>query len=138
MASERIIYWVAVAVLALFVGNHFANEYEGGCIADRAMATVQQLSGEAMHFVAMAQTMLGSTPRFAGPEVAAAQVQSQFASMQAGIAQQQAACARLEAQRARMMALEQIQHMRVRVVCPRQRLSVQIPQPAASVHDGTI
>jgi hypothetical protein len=138
MASERTIYWMAVAVLALFAGNHFANKYDGSCLADRAMATVQRLSGEATHFAARAQSMFSGESRFAAPELAMARVQGQFASMQAGIARQQAACARLEAQRARMMALEQIQHVRVRVACPRQSVRVEIPQSPAIVHDGTI
>jgi hypothetical protein len=129
MASERTTYWMAVAVLTLFVGNHFANKYDGSCVADRAVAAVQRLSGGATRFAARAQSMFSGESRFAAPELAMARVQGQFASMEAGIARQQAACARLEAQRGRMMALEQMQNMRVRVVCPRQRLSVQIPQP---------
>jgi hypothetical protein len=138
MASERILYWAAVVVLAVFVGNHFANKYNGGCLADRAMATVQGLSGEATHFVAFAQDMLGGTPRFAGPELAMARVQSHFASMQADLARQQAACARLEAQRARMMALEQMQNVRIRAICPRQSVRVEVPQAPTVSHDGTI
>jgi len=138
MASEKILYWAAVAVLAVFVGNHFANKYNGGCLADRAMAAVQRLSGEVTHFVGMAHGVVEGNATFAGPELAMAQVQSRFASLQADVARQQAACARLEAQRARMMALEQMQHMRVRVACPRQSLNVEIPQVPVVVSDGTI
>jgi len=138
MASGKILYWAVLAVLAAFVGNHFANKYNGGCLADRAMTAVQGLSGEAAHFVAMARDVIGGTPRFAGPELAVAQVQSHFASLQAEVARQQAACARLEAQRARMMALQQMQHVRVGVICPRQNLSVEIPRVPVVVSDGTI
>ena len=136
MASEKTVYWVAVAVMAVFLGNHFANKYEGGYLANRTMAAVQQLSGEANHFLAMGQVALGSTPRFVAPEVAMARVQSGFASMQADIARQQAVCARLEAQRARLMALQEMQH--IRVVCPRQRVNLEIPQVAVIPTDGTI
>ena len=122
MASEKTAYWVAVAVMAVFLGNHFANKYEGGCLANRTMAAVQQLSGEANHFLAMGQVALGSTPRFVAPEIAMARVQSGFVSMQADIARQQAVCARLEAQRARLMALQQLRNMRV--LCPRQKVGV--------------
>jgi hypothetical protein len=94
MASEKVLYWMAVAVMALFVGNHFAKKYD--------------------------------------------RVQEQFASMEAGMAHQQTACARVQAQHARMMALEQMQNMRVRVICPRRRVRVEIPQGRAVVHDGTI
>lgn len=136
MASEKTVYWVAVAVLAVFLGNHFANKYESGCLANRAMAAVQQLSGEANHFLATGQVAFGAAPRFTTPGVAMAQVQSAFASMQADMARQQAACARLQAQHARLMALQQMQH--IRVVCPRQRLNVEVPQVAVIPTDGTI
>ena len=136
MASEKKIYWVAVAVMALFIGNHFASKYEGGCAAGRARAAVQQLSGEANHFLAMGQLTVGSAPRFLAPETAMARVQSGFASMQAEFARQQVACARLEAQHARMMALQQMQPMRV--ICPRQRVSVEIPQIPVIPSVGTI
>jgi hypothetical protein len=136
MASEKAIYWAAVAVMAILLVNHFAKKYEGGCLTDRATATVQQLSAEASHLVAMGQMAFGATPRFTAPEVAMARVQGRFASMQAGIARQQAACARLEAQHARLMALQQMQH--IRVICPRQRLTVEVPQVPVIPSDGTI
>jgi hypothetical protein len=136
MASEKTVYWVAVAVMAVFLGNHFANKYQGGCVGDRAVATVQRLSGEVGHFLAMGQVGFGSTPRFVGPELAMARVQSGFASMQADIARQQAACARMEAQHARMMALQQMQH--IRVICPRQGMNIEVPQIAVVSSDGTI
>lgn len=136
MASEKTLYWVAVVVMAISVGNHFANKYDSGCLTSRAMATVQRLSSEAGHFLAMGQVAFGATPRFTTPQVAVARVQSGFASMQADIARQQAACARLEAEHARMIALEQMRNMRV--ICPRQRLNVVAPQVPAISRDGTI
>jgi hypothetical protein len=122
--------------MALFIGNHFAKKYDNGCLTDRAMATMQRLSTEAGHVLAMGQMAFGVTPRFTGPEVAMARVQGRFASLQADIARQQAACARLEAQHARLMALQQMQNMRV--VCPRQRLDVVVPQVPVISGDGTI
>jgi hypothetical protein len=137
MASERTIYWMAVAVLALFLGNHFVNKHEGGCLADRAVAAGQQLSGEATHFLAMGQAMLGHGSRLASSEVAMARVQGEFASIEAGLARREAACARDQARHARMMAFQQIEHARIRVICPRTNVDVQIPQMPA-VHDGAI
>jgi hypothetical protein len=136
MASEKTVYWVAVAVMAVFLGNHFANKYQGGCVEDRAVATVQRLSGEVGHFLAMGQVTFGSAPRLVAPEMAMARAQNGFASMQADIARQQAACARLEAQHARMMALQQMQH--IRVICPRQGMNIDVPQIAVVSSDGTI
>jgi hypothetical protein len=136
MASEKTLYWAAVAVLAVFVGNHFANKYNGGCITGRAIAAVQRLSSETTRFGAMAHSVLGGTPSFAGPELAMARVQSRFAFLQAGIARQQAACARLEAEQARVMALQQMQH--IQIACPRQSLRVQVFQTPVVTRDGTI
>jgi hypothetical protein len=137
MASERAIYWMAVAVLAVFLGNHFVSKHEGGCTADRAVAAVQRLSGEAAHFLAMGQAMLGHGSRFASSEVAMARVQGQFASIEDGFARQEAACARSQARHARVMALQQMERARIRVICPRTSVNVEIPQMPA-VHDGTI
>ena len=136
MASEKAVYWVAVAVMAISLSNHFANKYESGCVAERAISTVQRLSAEAGHFLAMGQVAFGAAPRFTTPGVAVARVQGRFASMQAGIARQQAACARLQAQQARLMALQEMQH--IRVFCPRQHIAVEIPQVLAIPSGGTI
>ena len=130
MASEKTIYWMAVALMAVSLGNHFTNKYESGCLADWAMATVQRLSAEANHFLAMGQVAFSATPRFSAPQATLARVQSGFASMQADIARQQAACARLEAQHARMIALEQMRNMRV--LCPRQRVGASVLQAHAA------
>ena len=134
MASEKMTYWVAVAIMSLLLGNHFANKYQGSCLADRATTAVQRLSGEANHLLAMGQMALAGTPSFAGSEMAMARVQSNFASMEAVMARQQAACARVQAQHARILALQEMQQ--VRVFCPRQRLSVEVPQ--IQITAGTI
>ena len=136
MASEKTFYWLTVAIMAVLLGNHFANKYEGSCLSDRVMAVVRQLSGDATELSAMGQSMFSGSPRMIAPELAMARVQGRFASMQAGISRQQAACARIEAQRARMMALQQMSQMRV--ICPRQRIQVEIPQAPVIVHQGTI
>jgi hypothetical protein len=120
MAMEKTLYWMAVGVMALFLGNHFANKYNGSCLAHRTIATMQR-SGEAIQF--------DGNEGLADSEAAMARAQVQPA-------RQQAACARVQAQRARMMALEQLQRMRV--VFPRQRVSVEVPQSPAIAHDGTI
>ncbi|HZP61856.1 MAG TPA: hypothetical protein VFB28_00465 [Terriglobales bacterium] len=136
MASEKTFYWLAVAIMTVLLGNHFAAKYQRPCLADRAMAAVQQLSSSATEFLAMGQNAFAGSPRLVMPELAMARVQGRFASMQAGIARQQAACARLEAQRARMMVLQQMSQMRV--ICPRQAIQVEIPQVQVVAGQGTI
>lgn len=125
MSSEKMLYWVTLAVMALFVGNHFATKYQGTCLTDYAMETVQHLGTEATHFTAIAEAMFSGTPSFAGPEQAFAKMQARLAYVQSGIARQEAACARQQAQHARMMALH-LQHLRT--VCPRQSVTVELPR----------
>ena len=124
MSSEKTVYWTAVAIMALFVGNHFASKYQSTCLADRAMAAVQQVGAEATHFAAVAQATSSGIPSFTGPEEALAKVQGQLAYVQSGIARRQVACARQQAQLARTIALEQVQHLRI--VCPRQSITVNL------------
>ncbi|HXY14885.1 MAG TPA: hypothetical protein VEI26_10340 [Terriglobales bacterium] len=105
MSSEKTMYWVSVAVLAVVVGNHFVNRYQGGCVIDRATAAVQRLTADATHFSAMAQAVFAGNPQLATPELQLARMQGRFASIEANMARQQAACARAQAHHARMMAL---------------------------------
>ena len=137
MASERAIYWMAVGVVALLLGQHFVSRYDARCLANRSLAAVQQLSGWTDRLMAMAESTLGRTaPQFLSTEAELAGIQTRFASLDSAIARQQAACARLQAEQARRMALQQVQQMRLEVICPRQRLrAVHLP---ATPDDGTI
>lgn len=76
MTSEKTLYWVAVALLAVFLGNHFANRYQGRCPADRAMATIQHLSSEAGQVSAITQAMFQDNSRFSGLDLAMARMQA--------------------------------------------------------------
>jgi hypothetical protein len=135
MVSEKALYWMAVGVMAFSLGNHFASRYDGKCLADRSLEAVQELSGQASHFVAMAGAMLGRAPLPRGlTETQVAGIQARLASVDTVMARQQAACARLEVERARMVASQQLRQMRLEVVCPRQTLKVNVPRPV----DGTI
>lgn len=130
MASEKALYWMAVGVAALFLGNHFANRYDGRCLADQSQAAVERLSREASHFMAMAGAMLGQAPLPLVPaETEVARIQSSLASVDTLMARQQAACARLEVERANMMSSQQLRQMRLEVVCPRQALMLKVPHP---------
>jgi hypothetical protein len=126
MSSEKMLYWVTLAVMTVLVGNHFASKYQGTCLVDGAIATVEHLGTEATHFAAMAESMFSETPSFARSQEAFARVQSPLAYVQASMARRQAASARQQAQHARMMALQQMQNLRV--VCPRQSITVELPR----------
>jgi hypothetical protein len=126
MSSERLLYWVMLAVMALFVGNHFAAKYKGTCLADRVMASAQHLGAETTQFAAIAESIFSETPSSSGSQPAFAEVPDRLAYVQARLTRRQVACARQQAQQARMIALQQVQHLRI--LCPRQSITVELPR----------
>jgi hypothetical protein len=127
MASQKALYWIAVALMILFLGNHFAIKY------DRCL----RISIQSSPVLAMVERTLERTPDFASQQRLTPAVEAGFASMQAKMAHQQAAYAILAAERARMMAIEQIEQGRVGAICPRRGVRIAIPErPVAS--DGSI
>ena len=118
MASERALYWMAVGLMAVLLGNHFAAKYQS-CLRDS---------------IAM---VLERTPSLGSSELLTTPVEARLASLQANFAHQRAACALVEAERARVMAMEQIEAGRVRGTCPRQNVRIVIPEPPVP-SDGRI
>jgi hypothetical protein len=138
MGSEKAWYWIAVGVLALVVSNNFAARHEDeiGRLASRSLAAIEQVSGQATHFVARAEMMFGrGETHFVGTQTTLAGAQARLASVQCVIARHEAALARVQAEHARMAAM---QELRGTVVCPRQSLRMVIPVPPAMRTDGTI
>jgi hypothetical protein len=126
MASQRALYWIAVALMALFLGNHFAIKY------DRCLRVAIQSSP-----VRVVEQALAKTPDLAPARRMTSPVAAGFASMQAELAHQQAAYAILEAKRARIMAMEEIGQRQMRGICPRHGIRIAIPERPART-DGTI
>jgi len=138
MASEKALYWMAVGLVAFSLGNDFVSRHDGRCLADHTLAAVQRLSGQASHFMSMADVALGRTSLpLAHTETEVARIQAGLASVDATMARRQAACARLQAERARM-TLRQMQPMHMEAICPRQTITLSIPRPPATPRDGTI
>jgi|SRR5580704_19295581 hypothetical protein len=136
MISERAFYWIAVSVLALFAGNHFAVQHESNvrCLANRSLAAVEHVAGNATRFMTTVETMLsrGGT-RFAPAQTTLACAQTRLASVQSMIARREAALARVQAERARIDAMRQLS---ASVLCPRERL--RMVTPASMRTNGTI
>jgi hypothetical protein len=138
MVFEKAAYWIAVGVLALCVGNHFAARQEDGVrrFASRSLAVIEQVSGDATGFMATAETMLGrGGPRFAQSQTTLACAQTRLASVQTLIAQHEGALARVEAEHARMFAMQPAGRT---IFCPRHNLKVVIPDAPAIRIAGTI
>ena len=118
MASERAMYWIAVGLMVLVLGDQFAAKY------DRCLR--ESIAG-----------VLERTSTLASPDLFTAPVAAQLASMQAKIAQERAACAFVQAQRAQMMVMEPMQAVRLRGICPRPHVKIRIPAPPAPI-EGSI
>ena len=127
MGSEKALYWIAVGVLGLFVSNHFAarHEDEVRCFATRSLAAIQQVSGQATHFMAMAEMMIGPGETGLGSEAMLARAQTRLASVQCVIASHEAGFAMVQAEQARMAAMEELDRA---VICPRQSLRSVVAQ----------
>jgi hypothetical protein len=134
MASEKALYWMAVGVAALFLGNSFV----GGrsltpSVADRSMATAQRISGQAMRYATLAQVIFGrGEAGVVHAQTATARAQARLAVVQAVTAHREAAMARMQAERIRVLASREV------VVCPRQNLVVKVPEVPVIATEGTI
>ena len=128
MASEKAIYWAAVGLMAVFVGNNFLVRHDGdaGRLAQRAVAGVEHIYNSADRFLAATDLILGrSGSALADSQIAFARAQSRMARMEAAMGRRQPACARVEAARARIIVMNHA------MTCPRQTLRLSVPQPAA-------
>jgi hypothetical protein len=134
MASQKALYWMAVGVAALFLGNPFL----GGrsltpSIADRATATAQQISTQAMRYAMLAQVIFGrGEAGFVQAQTATATAQTRLAVVQSAMAQREAALARVQAERIRVLANRRV------VACPRQNLVINLPQGPMITAEGTL
>jgi hypothetical protein len=134
MASEKAIYWMAVGLLTLVMGNHFVSKFGAKCLSEKARVAAVRISGPATHLMARAEVaMARSSTRFDRAQAAMAMAQVRMASVQNEFARQQTACARLEAGRARMVIVQRLEQIQAPVVCPRQRL--ELVTPVVSSHD---
>jgi len=135
MAFEKVGYWIAVGVLALVVSNNFVVRHDGDvrALVSRSLADIEQVSGHATRFMAVAEMMLDKgKARFAQTQTTLACAQTRLASVQSMLASREAGLARVEAEHARMVAMQQWGST---VICPRERLRMVTPQFS---HDGTI
>ena len=135
MAFEKVGYWIAVGVLVLVMSNNFVVRHEDDvrALASRSLAAVEQVSGHATRFMAVAEMMLDKgEARFAQTQTTLACAQTRLASVQSMLASHEAGLARIEAERARIAAMQQLG---ASVICPRERLKIVMPQ---LLHDGTI
>src|SRR6476659_7147217 len=110
MTSQKTLYWIAVGVAAIFLGNTFV----GGrsltpFVRDRAIARAQQISSQAMRYAMLAQVIFGrGDAGFVQAQTATAATQARLAIVQTAMAHREAALARVQAERIRLLANRRI------------------------------
>jgi hypothetical protein len=135
MVPEKALYWTAVSLLALIVGNHFVARQGDGVpsFANRSMAVIERVSDDADRVIATAKLMLGKDgTHFAPAQAKLACAQTRLASVQTVIAQHEAVFAQVQAERIRIAAM---QPLRGTAICPGERLRMAISRVS---RDGTI
>jgi hypothetical protein len=143
MITEKAIYWMAVGLVTLMAGNHFMTRVDGRCLANRTVAVIEQISGGP----ALAAIMDNTSSQCAQAEASMvraqarmAAAQARFASLQSRAARQDAMCVRAQIEKSQLVAMRQMQQIRVQVAAP-QSFRVQIPQitvPRLSLSDGSL
>jgi hypothetical protein len=102
MASEKAIYWTAVAVLALAGANGFVNQYRGWAAraAEKSIAMAEQASGLAASYAnpGSQDHIRGDLGRFVDSRV-------QMACLQSTLARHRAEMVRAQAQMMRVRAV---------------------------------
>jgi hypothetical protein len=117
MASEKVMYWTVLGVLAMAVTNGFVNEHRGwaGRLADKSVTMVEHAS----------KVVAG----YANPEAPDVQnddlnrvvsAQVRLAGVRSSLARRQAEVIRVQVEGVRARILEQ--RIRALVACPRQDL----------------
>ena len=131
MASEKVMYWTVLGVLAMAVTNGFVNEHRGwaGRLADESVAMAEHASKVAAGYAnPKAPDLQNDLNRVVSAQVRLAGVQSSLARRQAEVIRVQ-----VEGVRARGME----QRIRAIVACPPPDLVIAVPQLPQTFEEGT-
>lgn len=137
MASEKMMYWGALAVLTVAFGHSFITRHANlnECYTRRAMAIFQRMTGEAEGYVNLAQAQLNAHSVRVRPEIAAIQLDAGLARMQAAAARQQVALARIQCQGEQWT---QMRNLRIETFNDMKNLRIEVPQTVHVHSAGTI
>lgn len=114
MATEKALYWIAICVMAVGLGNSFVNHHRDFArnIGQRAMFMADAISGRTQGQFDRADVLFDRTQAgFDRSQAAVDRVQTRVACLQTRIAQRQAALARAQAERTRMAVEQSVRHL---------------------------
>jgi hypothetical protein len=136
MASEKVIYWAVLGVLAMAVTNGFVNQHRGwaGRLADKSVAMAEHASKVAASYAnPEAPDLQNDVQNDDLNRIVSAQVR--LAGVQSSLARRQAQVIRVQVEGVRTRAMEQ--RIRALAACPRQDLVIAVPQPPQIFEAGT-
>ena len=123
MRSEKAWYWLAAGVLALGLNGAYQDGQFGRAhfLANRASALIERASARSLHFVTMAEVLLGQKGDFDRTEAALQKIQSKLVCERVSKAQRQLAMAQMrqqlvEANLQRKLGLAQMKMDKVRMI----------------------
>lgn len=118
MATEKALYWIALGVMAVGLGNSFMNHHQDFArnLGQHAMLIADSVSGRAAGQMDHAQVMFDRTQAsFDRSQAEIARVQTRAACLQNRIAVRQAALAEAQAMRTRMSVARSVRKIVVTV-----------------------
>ena len=121
MASDKALYWIAVIVMALGLGNSFVNAHPDWAqnLSERPLMVADSITERATGVASIAEKLFGtSEDGVARTQARLASVQCRLAAVQTRMASRQARIERVQAERVRNIVREQV--ARVTVICPGQ------------------
>ena len=106
MASEKVVYWLAVGVMMATLVNStpIGRTDWMGTLQDRTLQLADEVSWRASNYLAIAQMKIEPSSRCVRTQVLTQRMQEHLARVQTVMAREQAGLARLEVSRARVQA----------------------------------
>jgi hypothetical protein len=133
MATEKVMYWTILGVLALAAAtNGLVTEHRGwaGRLADRSIAMTEQASEIAAGY---AQSVMPDRENDDLKRVVSARVH--WARVQSTLARRQAEVVRVQVEGVRARVMEH--QIRAAIDCPQQSFVIDLPQPPQILEDET-
>jgi hypothetical protein len=137
MVSDKVVYWMAVGVLAIVVGNSLATRRGEWitCLGEQSLQVAQQVTDRAMAVLDRGGVLFDRTnDRLSDGQLVAVRVKTRLASMQTRLAIRQAALARLQADRVRMVTMTSRKY---KVACPQVDTALDVAEPELEIVDDS-
>jgi hypothetical protein len=118
MATDKALYWIAICLMAVGLGNSFVNHHRDFVrnVGQRAMIVADNISGRTQGQLQRSDVFFDRTQAgFDRSQAAVDRVQTRVACLQTRIVQRQAALARVQAERTRMAVAQRVRNIVVTV-----------------------